>query len=145
MADLRDRTTITYMDSTETVQGRTYYYIVEAVDSYGGFSRSNEVSATLQDIPPRPVSLQADSLGTTRVPLSWSRNWDRDFKSYVICRSRAVGVAEGDSLASVPDSYVTMWVDDGVQAGTTYFYRLFVHDEAGHSSPSNEVKVKTRP
>jgi hypothetical protein len=145
ITEIRDRSTVRYVDETEMEQGMTYYYVVETVDELGLGSISNERSATLDDLYPAAVELTAsEQPGDTTVDLTWTENTDRDFESYRLYRSSSSGVDNTDTLvANIAESERTRWIDGGLNPGTDYYYRIYVRDKGGHMTPSNEVKVTT--
>jgi fibronectin type 3 domain-containing protein len=137
--------TTTYDDRTELEQGMSYYYRVDAVDGNGTASPSNTVSATIPDLPPAAVTLNAPtSTGETAVLLSWTQSDIRDFQRYELRRASAAGVGpEADSLASFDQKESVSYLDAGLTENTKYFYRIFVIDKGGNRAGSNELKVTT--
>lgn len=145
VTEIRNAATVTYEDRTEMEEGKTYYYRIEVEDLLGARTLSNEVDATLDDLYPAPSNLSAgDPAGETTIGLSWSRNNDLDFESYRLYRSETAGVGETATLVTtLVDSERLRWLDTGLRENTDYFYRIFVRDRGGHSTPSNELSVTT--
>jgi chitodextrinase len=88
--------------------------------------------------PSQPQNLTATALSRTQVQLSWDASTDNvGVTAYDIYR-------DGSLIASTapPAGYV----DQTVQAGTTYSYSVVARDAAGNSSqPSNTATVTTPP
>ena len=88
--------------------------------------------------PSQPQNLTATALSRTQVQLSWDASTDNvGVTAYDIYR-------DGSLIASTapPAGYV----DQTVQAGTTYSYTVVARDAAGNSSqPSNTATVTTPP
>ncbi len=145
LSEIRNAATTTYEDRSELEEGKTYYYRIEVVDLLGAGAWSNEVSATIEDLYPDASTLSApDPAGETTIGLSWSRNSDLDFAEYRLHRSENAGVGEGSTLVTtITDAERTRWTDSGLRENTDYYYRLFVRDRGGQSSPSNEILVTT--
>ena len=73
------------------------------------------------------------------INLSWSENTDPDFESYRIFRDTSTGVDLNNTLvATITDQSQTSFVDQDLDTGVTYFYKVFVFDKIGLSSGSNE-------
>lgn len=57
---LATSTTNSYTDTANLVEGTTYFYVVQAVNSAGASGSSNEVSATIPfSVPSAPTNLVA--------------------------------------------------------------------------------------
>jgi hypothetical protein len=145
LATISNISTTFHDDGMEIEEGMTYYYAVQVVDRLGAATVSNVVSATIDDLYPASVTLSApDTLGETTIGLAWIAAPERDFHSYKLYRSESAGVGERDLLiATISEAERTRWLDEGLQAGASYYYRIYVRDKGAHASPSNEVHVKT--
>jgi hypothetical protein len=145
LATISDVATTSHDDNLEIEQGMTYYYVVQVLDRFGATSSSNIVSATIDDLFPSAVTLSApDTLGSTTIGLEWTASAERDFQAYKLYRSETAGVGETDLLiATVTEAERTRWLDEGLQPGRNYYYRIYVRDKGAHTTPSNEVHVKT--
>jgi len=126
----------------------TYYYRLFVFSLNGKSVGSNLVSATtIANKPPKAVTL-AKPLPITKgaLKLTWSQNRDNDFDSYRIYRSK---VATIDSTLApviiISDQQITSYEDKGLENNTFYYYQLFVFDQNGLRSGSNEVEGKTLP
>jgi hypothetical protein len=135
---------------TAVVNGKTYYYVVQAVasvtDTVVVGERSPEVSAIPMDkqAPDAPVDLtSADLVGAVR--LSW---WDvsaaLDRKGYNVYRSLS---AKGpfERIHTQPIGRL-IYDDVTVEPQQTYYYYVTAFDKAvppNESQPSNVIRVKT--
>ena len=123
----------TFYVDTDVEAGTTYYYRITAVDSWGGESGySNEVSATVEDVPPATPKGLAAVAYVDSVRLSWNANTDLDLYAYYIYRDTLWPSAT--LLDSVVASGPPVYVDRNVVNGTTYYYRVTAVDRAGNES-----------
>jgi large repetitive protein len=131
--------TATSFTDTAVTNGTTYFYFVEAVNSTGPSSPSNEVSATPTPgvvIPPAPTNLIA-AAGNSEVTLSW--NTSVGATSYNVFRGTSAG---GENTAAIAQNLTsTTFVDNTATNGVTYFYKVAAANTAGASGPSNEVSA----
>jgi fibronectin type 3 domain-containing protein len=125
-----------------------YQYQVLVFNKTGQFSTSNPIRVqTPADVPPDAVVLaQPAIVDTHSVRLSWSQNNDPDFEAYFIFRSAQSPV----NLAQPPNGIInnsqeTWFVDSGLSASTTYYYKIVVVDCDNNRTASNEVVVTIRP
>ncbi|MGH7491958.1 MAG: hypothetical protein ACREOO_06145 [bacterium] len=136
-----------YIDNTATPNTQ-YYYRIVVFDQAGKSSGSNiALFATSPDTPPRPVTLSSPlAVDTRQLRLTWTQNTEADFASYRVYRSKTPGVTEDQPpVVIINDPEETTFDDVGLEDMTTYYYRVFVYDLGGLSSPStNEVFGKTR-
>ncbi|MDZ7265851.1 MAG: hypothetical protein ONB48_00770 [candidate division KSB1 bacterium] len=140
--------TTSYIDAN-LQPGVSYYYQI-VVNDIGGLSSkpSNEVEGKISpDAPPAAVTLNTPLLvgdGTSKVQLSWSQSGDRDFASYRVYRSLTPRV---DSLSTLVTAIVdiggNVFVDEGLSASTTYYYRVYVTDQGRNATGSNIESVTT--
>ncbi len=93
--------------------------------------------------PPTPVGAQQNALR-----LTWTASKDTfDFANYSIYRSQTPNF---NPLAMAPIDRVTLmsitsYNDLNLQPGTTYYYRIYVYDQAGNAAGSNIGSVITAP
>ncbi|WKN43951.1 fibronectin type III domain-containing protein [Tunicatimonas pelagia] len=88
-----------------------------------GFKQSNEVCATISEVPvalPTPTNLSASALEAGTITLSWTDN-ATDETSYEIWRGTSA--SNGTLLATV-GADVTSYTDSNLPASTTYYYRV---------------------
>ena len=137
---------LSFKDST-VVEDKTYFYRVYVSTSLGLQSGSNTISVSVPNLrAPTPVTLEpAEAVSSTSVALSWNQNDDTDFFAYRVYRNLTGVVSDNDLLvAEITDVDQPLWDDDGLTANTTYYYRIYVVDEGGLSSRSNEEEATTK-
>lgn len=88
-----------------------------------------------------PSNLTATALSSTQVSLGWTAPAILG-ETYLIERSTD-GVHF--TQAAVPDADTAGYIDTGLAAGTSYFYRIWAQGYAGASGYSNTVSVTTPP
>lgn len=135
----------TFLDDSGLRENTLYYYRVYVDDAGGLFSRSNEVEARTGNAAPPPVQLNeatgVDSAGAT---LSWSESPVHDFKFYRAYRDTIAAVTTASrQIAEMDNRTFTSYRDSDVSRATTYYYRIFVFDDATDpkSTGSNTVTV----
>lgn len=146
VSTIESAATLSYQDSA-VAEGRTYYYRVYVQDTAGHETGSNTVLAFVQNLrPPTAVTLQnPDAVGSTRIGLDWSRSTDLDFGSYRIYRNTTGDVTDSDQMiAEISDIGRTFYDDEGLQANTKYYYRIYTFDQGGLEARSNEVSATTQ-
>lgn len=101
---------------------------------------------TIQN-PPTIVTLLAPEPiqgSTTSLRLTWTQSSDQDFASYKLYRATAPNVTQDAAFVTSIESVNTLsFVDENLNENTVYYYRLYVFDTSGRSSPSNEVSGST--
>jgi len=117
---------------TAVVGGITYFYVVEATNSSGASTNSQEVQVTPTIAPPAmPTGLTA--IGTNgAVNLSW--NAATGAASYNVKRSLS---RSGE--VTITNVATTTYSDAAVNNGTPYFYEVSSTNSAGESANSSEV------
>ncbi|GMQ61006.1 RCC1 domain-containing protein [Vallitalea maricola] len=130
-------TSTTFIDKN-VVNGKTYYYVVSAVNN-GISIDSSEVSATFKTIVPTiPTNVSTTSASHT-IKLSWDSVTGAE--SYIIKRS----TISGSEYTVVADNITeTTYTDEGVSNGTTYYYVVVSKNEAGESGNATEVTAKPK-
>ncbi|MFH1701387.1 MAG: fibronectin type III domain-containing protein [Candidatus Zixiibacteriota bacterium] len=94
--------------------------------------------------PPDPVILTGYSESSLEILLQWTRSAISDFSFYRIFRSVNPGIDETSFLVSTVSSQSTTSYQDTALADTTaYYYRVYVYDNRGNSSGSNELEIST--
>lgn len=144
---ITDRNTTTYQDRSLS-EKTTYYYAVYVYDINGLSSVSNIVNfSTGAFAAPKPVLLASPAAFINNgLRLSWSASTDEHFQSYRVYRSKTASVDSTQApIALLNSAAVSSYDDMGLDANTTYYYRVFVYDAFGHSAGSNKVSGKTLP
>jgi fibronectin type 3 domain-containing protein len=137
----------TYCDDAGLQESTTYYYRVYTVDQGGLRARSNEVQATTKEPElPDAVSLLVPIVAVppdpASVTLNWSRSQDGTFAAYRIFRAESLPVDTLSRLVSTVESVSTLSYQDlSVVEGKTYYYRVYVLNNAGRESGSNTVQA----
>jgi fibronectin type 3 domain-containing protein len=143
VGELLDPGQMSYRDG-DLKEGALYYYRIFVVNDLNETAGSNEVSARTFDAVPDPVVLDdPSSVGTNRLTLTWSANGASDFQEYRLYRATSPGVTTASVLvATITDRQMTYYDDEGITLpGNNYYYRVYVFDESGKSSRSNEVNT----
>jgi fibronectin type 3 domain-containing protein len=126
-------TTLAFTNSG-LANGRTYYYVVSAVNSGGESGNSAEVSATPQAPPPAPTGVTATP-GDAQVTLSWTAA--ARATSYNVKRA----AVSGGPYTTVGSSTTTTFTDTGVTNDTTYYYVVTARNVGGESGNSTEISA----
>jgi len=130
---------IAYSD-TSVLPNTTYLYRVFAFNISGNSLPTNVAQAITPNIVPAdPTNLTAIAVSSVRVDLAWADNASNE-DGYVI--ERSVGGAAFSVLATVGVN-TSSYVDNTVQAGQTYGYRVYAFNATGNSAYSNEATVTT--
>ncbi len=87
---------------------------------------------------PAAVMLVATAQSSSVIRLSWSQATDNDFASYQIYRSTSATVNTGSDLVTIITSRSTVtYTDENLEPDMIYYYRVYVFDNTGLSTPSN--------
>jgi hypothetical protein len=128
---------LTFTD-TGRINGTTYFYEVEAVNSVGASVASNELSATPANVPGAPTITSAVA-GNASVTLTWTApgsNGGATITGYNVLRGTTTG---GESVTPIATGVSGLtYTDNGRTNGTTYFYEVEAVNPVGPSGPSNE-------
>lgn len=143
IASMADAGTVQFNDAGLD-EGATYYYKVYVVNDLNEKTGSNEIAASTDDQPPTAVVLDpVSSVTQTSLTLTWSQNGNTDFKAYRVYRSTTAGVTDvtGTQVGGDITNRTTTFLDDsGLNTGiNTYYYRVYVVDQANNKTRSNEV------
>ncbi|MFH1242750.1 MAG: hypothetical protein V1689_10375, partial [Pseudomonadota bacterium] len=119
--------------------GRTYYYVVTAVNEYGESGISIEVAITLDDTPPAPTGIAVLG-GDGQVRISWDPV--RKATTYNIYWSNEppVQIIDSARIREVTSPYVHR----GLSNGAPYYYVVTAVNTYGESGRSQEVKAIPR-
>ncbi len=122
--------------------GTTFTYRVRAYNADGNSTYSNESSATtdaLANPPAAPSNLMATTMGTDAIDLTWTDNADNEVGFRVERHAGDGFFAEVTTLGAD----VTSYSDIGLNASTTYIYRVVAYNADGDSPWSNEASATT--
>jgi hypothetical protein len=119
----------------------SYDYRIKAVNQYGESGYSNIASIFVLPAPQAPSDLFAEEVSETEVALDWTDNSDDEDK-FVIER-RLVG---GDyEILITLSSNVTSYIDNSIEAGSSYEYRVYAENKYGKSPTSNQANIYVEP
>ena len=131
--------TLTYTD-TSVAPGKTYYYVVRAVNSVGTSPASNEVVyQSAGTLPSAPTNLAAAQT-TGMVSLTWSApasSGSSAVTSYSVFRGTSSLLTDQVSIASVT---TTSYIDTKATVGT-YYYTVRAVSAVGSSVASSPLTV----
>ena len=133
---------VTTYTSSGLANDTRYYYRVRAYNEAGNSSYSNEASAVTgddEDKPDRPRDLEAVSISTSKIKLTWEDESDNE-DGFKIERKKSGG--SYSQIATVGRN-VTSYTNSGLANDTRYYYRVRAYNEAGNSSYSNEASAVT--
>lgn len=97
-----------------------YAFRVRAYQGLINGDYSATVSARTLDAPPAPVNLAAAPVSTTSIALTWTNT--APSQTYVKIERSSDGVTF--SQVSLVSGSATSWTNNGLQAGTQYFFRV---------------------
>ncbi len=131
-------TAITYTDTALTI-GNTYNYRVAAINAVGTGTVSSDVAVVAGDIPDTPtISLTAQS--GNQIEITWSAPNSNAYPLTGFAIERGTDGINWSPLTT-PTSSATNFVDTGLNAGTTYHYRMVAINAIGASAWSNAPSV----
>ena len=123
--------------------GQTYFYAVAALNDAGTGATSGVVPATPEAVllpPGKVLSLTGEAKGT-RVTLLWTTPDDdggSPITGYVVLR----GTSPGNMTVVATFGVVTMFTDEGLERGVTYYYSVCAVNEVGQGEPFAAFEVK---
>jgi titin len=128
--------TVTYLDTTVTPVG-TFTYRVRAAQDSVFSSYSNEVEATVSFLP--PAGFHAERRSIASIGLTW-RDSSRIESFYNL--ERRIQSGPYARIVQLPAN-ATSFIDSGLVANTTYFYRLRAEADGYFSEFSPEDSAST--
>jgi len=130
-----------FQDTTVSAS-TTYSYRVRAFNSAGYSAYSNTATVTTPIPPPAaPTNLTASAISTSQINLSWTNNATNVTGFYVQRSTDDVNFSQVGSTGSARTSYS----DGALNAGTTYYYRVYAYNSSGNSAYSNVANATTVP
>ena len=123
-----------------------YWYRVQAFNSNGNSSYTNESSATTvaaPTTPNAPTNLALSAPSYSQVNLTWTDN-SSDETGFRIERAPNVnGVAGTYTQIATVGAGVTTYSNTGLTLNTTYWYRVCAYNAVGCSTYSNQASITT--
>jgi beta-galactosidase len=131
----------------------TYYYVVEALDSYGSSAASSPASASTASggasctvAPSAPAGLTAIASSPSVIGLSWTAVTPPascSISSYAIYGSTTSGFTPSSSNL-ITTTIGTTYSNTGLTASTTYYYKVEATDTDGSSVASTQASAETQ-
>ena len=147
-----DTTSFTDQDTSVSPYGllenTVYYYRIWVYDEFDSSSATDSV-VSARTLLPRPVTLSATATLTKyTVGLEWEASTE-DVDYYRLHRGPSPQLAKLDSIARLPEG-THSYLDTDQTANTTYYYYLYLIDDAGythafHSDDVLEVRTLALP
>jgi serine protease AprX len=134
--------TTSYADSGLAAD-TSYTYRVRASNAAGSSAWSDTATAVTQSpvvLPPSAPTLAAQPVSTSEIVLTWSDLADE--QGYTLDRCQGAGCTSFVTVATLPAGN-TSYADTGLDAGTTYTYRLQAFNTGGTSAWSNTASATT--
>ncbi|NLI92399.1 MAG: hypothetical protein GX434_09430, partial [Peptococcaceae bacterium] len=117
----------------------TYYYKIMAVNSTGSSDYSSIVSATTTtgSVPTAPTNLSISSVGSNQLTLSW------DAVSSASCYYVYRSTSSSGTYTNIGTPTPAAYTDTGLDANTTYYYKVMAYNSYGYSPYSTVVSATT--
>jgi len=145
--------TSTSYTNTGLAASTTYYYLVEALDSFGASAASAQASATTQSggascttVPSAPTGLTATASSSSAIGLSWTAVTppaNCTISSYSVYESTTSGFTPSASNLVASGLTTTSYSSTGLSASTTYYYVVEAVDADGSSPASAQASAET--
>jgi hypothetical protein len=147
VASITDADLRSHLD-TGRRENTTYHYRVFVVDRGGNSVGSGEVQVTTRNADPAATALapltEVGGSSTSSVRLTWSQATEHDFEQYRIFRDTSPSVSEASTLVrAIFEADITSFTDVGLTDNERYYYRVFVEDDGGGVTGSNEQSIVT--
>ena len=144
VATLAENTTSVYTDEGLN-NGQTYYYVVRAFDGTTESSDSDEASAApVDDLAPLPpTGFTADDRASDEggaIELGWAPSASGDVTEQRLYRGTSLG-SHPTLVATFFDNTTSIYTDEGLNNGQTYYYVVRAFDGTTESSDSNEASA----
>ncbi len=132
--------TVTEYSDISVSQGSTYRYKVRGVNIYGNGHYSSPTTCTMSFFPPDPPTrLRITSRDTDSVTIDWNDEFNA--MNYYIYRATSI---EGDFSSIIGTTFVSEFTDSGLDAATTYYYKISSINHVGSSTLSEPIAARTR-
>ena len=93
--------------------------------------------------PAPPTGLTATAVSSSKIDLDWDDNTEPDLEKYRVYQSTTSGFTPGPDTF-MAETTVSSYSDTGLNASTTYYYRVTAVDMSGNESePSAEASATT--
>ena len=141
--------------NTGLAASTTYYYLVEALDSFGASAASNQASAETQSssggscstVPSAPTGFTATASSSSVIGLSWATVTppaNCTISSYSVYGSTTSGFTPGSGNLITSVSSGTTYSDTGLSASTAYYFVVEAVDAEGNSVASVQESATTQ-
>ncbi len=133
-------TNVTSYSDVGLTNGTKYYYRVKATNAVGSSAYTNEASATTSANAADPTALNASTLSTSSIVLSWTDNSTNETGFQI---ERSLSSSTGFALAGTVGANITSFMNTGLASGTQYFYRVRATNAGGTSAYSAVTSATT--
>jgi len=139
--------------NTGLAASTTYYYVIEAVDSYGSSPASAQAQATTQAgpsctaAPSAPTGLTAAATSSSAIGLNWTAvtpPTNCTITGYNVYSSTTSGFTPGSGNLIASGVTTTSYTNSGLAASTTYYYVVEAVDSYGSSPASAQAQATTQ-
>ncbi len=135
---------LTSYTDTAVNSGTMYYYTITAINGLGESVQSGEVTGT-PNAPPSPPQNPSAVGGALHVDLSWqapASSGSSQLTGYNIYRGATAG---SQTLLTSVGKNILSYADNGLAAGTTYYYKISAVNSVGEGPASSVVSGATDP
>lgn len=125
--------TVTGLDDQTEYRFRVRAILSEGFSAYS----STAVATTLLGLPDSPSDLEASQFNSSAISLSWADNSDSE-SGFSVERSE-----NGTDFSEIATSGINTerYVDNSIESGTEYYYRISSFNDAGISESSNVTSI----
>ena len=131
--------TVTNFSDTGLIGGKTYYYVINAIND-GGATNSAQVSATTLTAPPAPASLTATAASSSQINLSWPAS--AGATGYNV---KCANFSGGPYTVIATNVTATGYTNTGLYDAVTCYYVVVAANANGVSTNSMEASATTQP